>query len=64
MPARGAWTLTASLFAAASAVPLTRLDVDRGSKIALASMHLATGAAAIAGHAIARRRTAQTCRPR
>jgi Family of unknown function (DUF6069) len=52
-----AWTITATLFAAASAVPLMRLDVDRGSKMALASMHLATGAAAIAGQAIARRRT-------
>jgi hypothetical protein len=37
---------------------LTRLDVDRGSKVALVSMHLATGAAAIAGQAIARRRAA------
>jgi hypothetical protein len=59
-----AWTITASLFAVASAVPLTRLDVDRGSKVALVSMHLATGAAAIAGHAIARRRTAPTGGPR
>jgi hypothetical protein len=50
-----AWTITASLLAVASAVPLTRLNIDRGSKIALATMHLATGAAAIAGHAIARR---------
>lgn len=52
-----AWTITAALFAVASAVPLTRLDIDAGSKVALVSMHLATGAAAIAGHAIARRRT-------
>ena len=59
-----AWTVTASLFAIASAVPLTRLDVDRGSKIALASMHLATGVAAIVGHVLARRRALHINGPR
>lgn len=43
------WTLAAAGGAVASAVPLWRLDVDTGSKLALTIMHLATGACAVAG---------------
>jgi Family of unknown function (DUF6069) len=51
-----AWVIIATSVAIASAIPLWRLDVDTGSKVALTCMHLATGAAAVAGQAAARRR--------
>lgn len=50
------WIVVASAVAVLSALPLWGLDVDTGSKLSLTLMHLATGAAAIAGHAAARRR--------
>jgi hypothetical protein len=50
------WVIVAAVFAVASIPPVLRLDIDGGSKLALAAMHLATGAAAIAGQAIVRRR--------
>lgn len=50
------WTGLAAALAVASAVPLWRLEVDTGSKAALTTMHLLTGAAAIAGQVAARRR--------
>ncbi len=51
-----AWNLVAVVVAVVSALPLLRLDVDAASKVALVAMHLATGAAAIAGHHLARNR--------
>jgi L-lactate permease len=50
------WTVVAAVVAVLSALPLLRLDVDAGSKVALVTMHLATGAAAVVGHTLARRR--------
>jgi Family of unknown function (DUF6069) len=50
-----AWMITAAVVAVASTLPLFHLDIDAGSKLALASMHLTTGVAAIAGHALVRR---------
>ncbi|HEX6421537.1 MAG TPA: DUF6069 family protein [Acidimicrobiales bacterium] len=50
------WTAVAVAVAVLSAVPLWRLDVDAGSKVALTTMHLLTGAAAVAGQVAARRR--------
>ncbi len=50
-------TLAAVLAVVSVAAPLT-MDTDSGSKVALTVMHLATGAAAITGHALARRRRA------
>ena len=49
--------LAAVIATVSVAAPLT-MDTDSGSKLALAVMHLATGAAAITGHALARRRRA------
>jgi len=49
------WINLAAVVAIVSAVPLYRLDIDTGSKIALSSMHLLTGAAAIVAHLIAQR---------
>ena len=46
----------AAVVAVISALPLLRLEVDAGSKVALVTMHLVTGAAAIAGHTKTRRR--------
>jgi hypothetical protein len=58
MERRGAgirvWTAIALGVAIVSAVPLWRLDVDTGSKMALTAMHALTGASAIIGHRIAR----------
>jgi uncharacterized membrane protein len=51
-----AWTWVAMIVAVASALPLWRLDVDTASKATLTAMHLTTGAAAITGQAIVRRR--------
>jgi hypothetical protein len=51
------WVSVAAVVAVVSAVPLLRLDIDAGSKVALSAMHLSTGLSAIAGHAIARRRS-------
>jgi len=50
------WAIMAAVVAVLSAVPLFHLDVDLGSKLTLASMHLLTGAAAIAGQAFIRMR--------
>src|SRR5512132_3240398 len=50
------WAIMAAVVAVLSAVPLFHLDVDLGSKLPLASMHLLTGAAAIAGQAFTRMR--------
>lgn len=50
------WMVAAGVLGVASAVPLTRLAIDTGSKVALIAMHLTTGAAAIAGHVVARSR--------
>lgn len=49
--------LAAVLAVVSVAAPLT-MDTDSGSKLASVVMHLATGAAAIAEHALARRRRA------
>jgi len=49
------WVPAASAVAVLSAIPLWRLDIDAGSKLTLTAMHLATGCAAIAGHALVRR---------
>lgn len=50
------WVALAAVLAVVSvAAPIT-MDTDSGSKVALTVMHLATGAAAITGHALARRR--------
>jgi hypothetical protein len=49
-----AWTIVAMSVAITTAIPLWRLDVDTGSKVALTCMHLATGAAAVAGQVAAR----------
>jgi hypothetical protein len=54
----GLWVRLAVGTAVVSALPLLRLEVDAGSKVTLVAMHLVTGAAAIAGHAVARRRQA------
>jgi hypothetical protein len=58
MERRGAgirvWTAIALGVAIVSAVPLWRLDVDTGSRMALTAMHALTGASAIIGHRIAR----------
>ena len=54
------WRIVVALVAIASAVPLFGLDVDAGSKVALASMHLTTGVASIAGQTIARHRRLST----
>ena len=52
-----AWAIVATSVAIASAIPLWRLDVDAGSKVALTCMHLATGVATVAGQAGVRRTT-------
>ncbi len=52
------WTIGATIITAASLVPLFALDIDTGSKVALAVMHLVVAAAAVAGQAFARRRSA------
>jgi hypothetical protein len=49
------WIVVAAAVAIVSAIPLYRLDIDTGSKIALSSMHLLTGAAAIVAQLITRR---------
>jgi hypothetical protein len=49
------WIVAAAAVAVVSAIPLFRLDIDTGSKLSLASMHLLTGAAAIAAQLITRR---------
>lgn len=49
------WEPIVVVVAVVSALPLLRLPVDAGSKISLVTMHLVTGAAAIAGQRIARR---------
>ncbi len=49
------WLAVVVLVTIGSAVPLFRLDIDLQSKIALSSMHLATGISTIAGQLIARR---------
>lgn len=54
------WVRLAVAAAVVSALPLLRLEVDAGSKVTLVAMHQVTGAAAIAGHAVARRRQAAT----
>ena len=54
----GPWVLVAAGVAVLSAVPLWRLDVDTRSKLALTTMHLLTGACAVAGQALVRRGTA------
>ncbi len=54
------WLVTVAMVAVVSAVPLWRLDVDTGSKMALTVMHLLTGVCAVAGHAVARRRHGAT----
>jgi Family of unknown function (DUF6069) len=48
------WVILAAAIAAASALPLWRLDIPTASKAWLTLMHLSTGAAAIAGQAVAR----------
>jgi hypothetical protein len=52
------WVAVVAAVAVVSSLPLLRLDVDAGSKVALVAMHLTTGAAAVAGQAIARSRRA------
>jgi hypothetical protein len=49
------WESAAVALAVVSALPQLRLEIDAGSKVSLAAMHLLTGAAAIAGHRIVRR---------
>ena len=49
------WLALIVLVTFGSAVPLFRLDIDLQSKLALSSMHLATGIATIAGQMIAQR---------
>jgi len=49
------WTAVAGVVTIASAIPLLRLHIDAGSKVSLATMHLLTGIAAIAGQAVMRR---------
>jgi len=49
------WTGVAAAFAVLSILPVLRLDIDGGSKVALSVMHLVVGAAAIAGQSVARR---------
>lgn len=43
------WSIIVTALAALSAVPLWRLDVDAGSKVALTLMHLTTGSCAVLG---------------
>jgi hypothetical protein len=49
------WAVVAALVAVVSIPPVFRLDIDAGSKLSLSIMHLVVGAAAIAGHLVARR---------
>ena len=49
------WAGTVAVLAVATIAAPVSLDVDTGSKVALALMHIAVGAAAIAGQALARR---------
>lgn len=49
------WAGTVAVLAVATIAAPVSLDVDTGSKIALALMHIAVGAAAIVGQALARR---------
>jgi hypothetical protein len=46
------WAMTAAAVAVLSSVPLWRLEVDTGSKLALTLMHLATGASAVGAQAV------------
>ena len=50
------WTVLAAAIAVVSIIPLFRLDIDAGSKVALSAMHLVVGATAVAGHALVRAR--------
>jgi hypothetical protein len=54
------WAAAAALVAVASIVPLLRLDIDTGSKVALSTMHLVVGAATIVGQLAVRRPAAPT----
>jgi hypothetical protein len=54
------WTVVAAFVAVASIASPLRLDVDDGSEVALAVMHLATGAAAILGQTIVHKRNTIT----
>jgi hypothetical protein len=49
------WSMLAAAVAVLSILPVLRLDIDAGSKLTLAVMHLVVGAATIGGHALARR---------
>lgn len=53
----GPWAVLASLLAVASVFPVAAFDVDAGSRLAVAALHLVVGAAAVVGHGWARRRT-------
>jgi hypothetical protein len=48
-----AWTMAAAVVAVVSAMPLWRLEVPTGSKVALTTMHLLTGGAAVLGQRLA-----------
>jgi hypothetical protein len=49
------WVVVAAVLAVGSILPVLRLDLDAGSLVALAAMHLTVGAAAIVGQVVARR---------
>jgi hypothetical protein len=50
-----AWTIAVAVVTVLSFLPLWRLDIDTGSKVALTFMHLAVGAAVVAGQRFVRR---------
>lgn len=51
------WTIAVSAVVVLTIVPVAFLDLDGGSRLALAAMHVVVGVAAVAGHLLARSRT-------
>jgi hypothetical protein len=54
------WSILAAAVGVFSILPVLRLDIDAGSKVTLAVMHLVVAVTTIAGHAVARRSPAAT----
>jgi hypothetical protein len=52
------WTAVAAVVTVLSFLPLWGLAIDTRSKVALTTMHVAVGVAAVVGQRIARRRSA------
>lgn len=49
------WTIAVAVVTVLSFLPLWRLDIDAGSKVALTAMHLVVGLAVVGGQVVVRR---------